>query len=158
MNFNRTLKVSKYLIKLWGEGKLSQDFKIGDVIAWAKSEGMRFNRRSILSAIRSSPYLISTKKVSGVPYFAQKYPSSHKDEDHSRPLNIQLFEQLDIHPEIKKVASKLYLNGHYDLAVFSSFKKINNLVKKKSEQQNSEVQQYKTIDRVVARWTIKTSS
>lgn len=128
------VNISPYLKKLWEEGKLSQDFTIGDVIDWAKSEGMRFNRRSILSAIRSANYLTATKKVSGIPHFAQKFPPKKADDEQSKPLNIQLFEHLDIHPEIRKVCSKLYLDGHYDHAVFSSFKKINNLVKKKSEQ------------------------
>ena len=34
------------------------------------------------------------------------------------------------------MTSKLYFDGHYDQAVFSAFKKINNLVKKKSGQSN----------------------
>jgi uncharacterized protein (TIGR02391 family) len=46
---------------------------------------------------------------------------------------IDLFKLLKIHPEIERVSKKLFLNGHYPQSIFEAFKKVNNLVKNRSQ-------------------------
>ncbi len=48
---------------------------------------------------------------------------------------MNLFDLMKIHPEIRKASEKLYNDKHYDLAIFEAIKKINNLVKDKTQSQ-----------------------
>ena len=50
----------------------------------------------------------------------------------NQTTEINYFKLLCIHPKIKKVSEKLFLDKHYSQAILDAFKEVNNLVKKKS--------------------------
>lgn len=58
----------------------------------------------------------------------QRHPKYVKQKQST----LDYFKLFKIHPEIKKTSSKLFEDGYYAEAIFNAFKKLNNLVKKKS--------------------------
>jgi uncharacterized protein (TIGR02391 family) len=49
---------------------------------------------------------------------------------------LDYFELLQIHPQIAKVSKKLFQDRHFAPAIFEAFKKVNNLVKSKSNRKD----------------------
>lgn len=123
---------SRYIESLWLKGKLRQ-FTINDILSCAESQGYTFTRSSVWKALSRLDFIAKPKKIKGVIIYSQKYPpdssSITKVESH-----VLVFKSLKLHEDIRKVSSKLFLDSYYDQAIFAAFKKVNNLVKKKSGQ------------------------
>jgi uncharacterized protein (TIGR02391 family) len=67
----------------------------------------------------------------------QKMRYSEDKEDNTRLEDqTNYFRLLSIHPEIQKVSKRLFIDGHYAQAIFEAFKRVNNLVKEKSERKD----------------------
>lgn len=58
-------------------------------------------------------------------------PSTPQDIP-SDKVEIDLFKNLCLHPKIREVSEKLFIDGHYAQAIFEAFKTVNNAVKEKS--------------------------
>jgi len=121
---------------LWETGYLASDRSLWDVKSFSDKSGYSFTNAAVHMALKRAHFISNIGKNSiGVPLFKQKYPydaESDKFEGSSLPKYIDIFMSLNLHPEIKKASSKLFLDGHYSEAIFAAFKKINNMVKAKS--------------------------
>ena len=124
---------SGYIESLWLKGKLKQ-FTIDDILSSAQSQGYTFARGSIRKALLRLDFVAKSKKNRGVITYSQKYPPDQSATSTVEEPHVLIFKNLELHEEIREASSKLFLNSHYDQAIFAAFKKVNNLVKKKSKQ------------------------
>lgn len=58
-------------------------------------------------------------------------PSTPEDIP-SEKAEIDLFNKICLHPKIREVSEKLFVDGHYAQAIFEAFKAVNNAVKEKT--------------------------
>lgn len=122
-----------YIENLWSQNKLEK-FTIDDVLKYASSDGRTFERNAVRMALLRAEFIVKRKKPKGKMTYNQKYPCESNLNNITNPVYVDIFNKLHLHDEIRKVSSKLFLDEHYEQAVFAAFKKINNLVKKKSNQ------------------------
>ncbi len=122
-----------YIESLCSKGEL-KDLTIKDILSDAKSEGYVFEYSSIRRALLRSKFIIKTKKNSNVRYSQRYPPASNSTTNVGEEHHVLVFKRLQLHEDIKKASSKLFLDQHYDQAVHNAFKKIDNLVKNKSRQ------------------------
>ena len=126
---------SDYIESLWSKGKLKQ-FTIDDIASLASSDGYTFTYNSIRVTLDRLGFIAKPKKINGVNKYSQAYPpnqNSNTDEPY-----VLVFKALDLHKDIRAVSSKLFLDSHYDQAIFVAFKKVSNLVKTKSKQNSKD--------------------
>lgn len=117
---------------MWKSGKFVNDVSITDVRKSAKSKGYTLTPDGVRKALLRLEFITKGKKVRGIQHYTQKYPPSTELSQDKNPLHIQIFEQLNLHPQIKMACEKLFRDGHNQQAITEAFKKVNNLVKKKS--------------------------
>lgn len=126
---------TSYIKKLWSENKLNKKFTVEEIQKLASTDGYTFEKNAIRMALSRASYMAKpTKNKKNKTIYSQKYPPTMNNSDSTEILHDVIFKSLNMHKEIRKVSSNLFLNGHYDQAIFASFKKINNMVKKKSKQ------------------------
>ena len=124
---------SGYIERLWSQGKLKK-LTIGDILLLAESEGYTFRRDSIWRALSQSKFVAKPKRIENVMTYSQKYPPDQDSTIDVEESYVLVFKKLKLHEDIKRVSSKLFLDSHYDQAVFVAFREVNILVKKKSKQ------------------------
>ena len=127
---------SGYIESLCSKGEL-KDLTIKDILSDAKSAGYVFEYSSIRRALLRSKFIVKTKKNNIVRYSQRYPPTSNSITSVDEERYILVFKRLQLHEDIKKASSKLFLDQHYDQAVHNAFKKIDNLVKNKSKQSKS---------------------
>lgn len=59
------------------------------------------------------------------------FPSTPTPVANIKP-EIDLYRKMGLHPKIREVSEKLFVDGHYSQAIFETFKRVNNAVKEKS--------------------------
>lgn len=94
----------------------------------ATKAGYTPSEASLRIALRRAKFVAIIKKKKDEQVYRQKYPP---DED---SLQNNDFDNIlrRLHPEIRKSSSELFKNKHYLQATSEAFKKVNNMVKKKS--------------------------
>src|SRR5208283_4082966 len=63
---------------------------------------------------------------------ASKEPAPNTPASSSQHPEIDLFKKIGLHPKIREVSERLFVDGHYAQAIFEAFKRVNNAVKEKS--------------------------
>lgn len=61
-----------------------------------------------------------------------KDPATSRPVADSRQPEVDLFKKMGLHPKIREVSERLFVDGHYSQAIFEAFKRVNNAVKEKS--------------------------
>ena len=126
-------KPSGYIEDLWLNGELEQ-FTIDDIVSSAESNGYNFSRNSIRKSLLYSKFVTKYKKTQGHVIYRQKYPpEEHSSTNKVEKSHVLIFNGLKLHKDIRKASSKLFLDSHFNEAVFAAFTKVNNLVKRKSK-------------------------
>ena len=125
---------TEFIRIMWESGKFTKSLSLWDIENFAKSKGYTFTQKAIRSALSKLDFIINTGKLSnGVPTYSQVYPHTPLIGNEQVPKHIQIFESLSLHPEIKSASEELFRNGHYTQAISDALKKVNNMVKRKSE-------------------------
>ena len=124
-----------YIKNLWLRGNLKQ-LTANDILSFAKSQGYTFSRNAIQMVLLRSDFIAKPEKINGVMTYSQKYPPDQNSTIEESYVTI--FKELKLHEDIRKVSSKLFLDSHYDQAIFAAFKKVNNLIKEKSNQHSKD--------------------
>lgn len=124
----------QYIQWLWEIKYLEKDVTVLIIQSLARHNGFTFSKEDIRSALENAEFVARSGKLPNrVPLYRQTYPYGQKSTKIPSNPNIEIFDSLNIHLQIKKVSSKLFYDGHYQEAIFAAFKKVNNMVKKKSE-------------------------
>ena len=85
---------------------------------------------NILMQLKSCNFFLRKENKGWVQKF-------HADDQHNKKKEgIDYFKLLNIHPEIEKVSKKLFLDNHFSQAIFEAYKKVNNMVKEKSNRKD----------------------
>lgn len=125
---------AEFIRTMWESGKFSKSISLWDIQNFAKSEGYTFTKRIITMALKKLDFITYVGKHSnGVPIYAQAYPPKLSPGNTKSPKHIQIFESLELHPEIKNASSSLFKDGHYTQAIMEAFKKVTTMVKSKSK-------------------------
>lgn len=124
---------AEFIHTMWESGKFSKPISLWDIQNFAKSEGYTFTKSAITLALKKLDFIVYAGRHSnGVPKYAQAYPPKPLPENAKLPEHIKIFESLVLHPEIRRVSSDLFKDGHYSQAITEALKKVNNMVKSKS--------------------------
>jgi uncharacterized protein (TIGR02391 family) len=94
------------------------------------NEGFLISTKQAYKLVRNA--VINNPFLNKVNSFAKTKTTSLSEKDKKHMRALECFDNLDIHPEIKKVSRKLFVDKHYAQAILEAFKKINNMVKIKS--------------------------
>ncbi|MCH8915778.1 MAG: TIGR02391 family protein [Thaumarchaeota archaeon] len=131
--------LAPFIFKLWNKGDLNKQFTVDYIVKNGSTSGYTFTKNSVRKSLLAASFITKTKKIGKIQYYKQKFPAKSTDEhqDSQKPY-IDIFKKLDLHPEIRKTCSKLFLDEHYDHAIFVAFKKINNMVKNKSGEKSKD--------------------
>jgi len=125
--------ISQFINFMWKESYFEKPLTVLKIYQITDSNGYTFSKDEIRDALQESEIISRAGKLkNGVVLYKQTHPFSDESSDEEEPIHHKIFKQLDLHPEIRKASSKLFMNGHYYESIFASFKKVNNLVKKKS--------------------------
>jgi len=145
---NLSLKKQVKALCYFEAGKDNREFNPADIKQLFVSADLYIpqNIHQYFSSLTDEGFLISTQKgykivrnaAKNNPFLKQTnsltktttMPVSEEDENHNKA--IELYDNLAIHTEIKKVSRKLFADRHYAPAILEAFKKINNMVKIKS--------------------------
>ena len=93
-----------------------------------KKAGYTPSESSLRMALGRADFIATVKKSQTGQVYRQKYPSMDDDSQSNDFENILK----RLHPEIKKSSLQLFKNKHYPESTMAAFKKINNMVKRKS--------------------------
>lgn len=129
---------TQFIEWMWKNGRFKISWDIDNIIKLGKSYGYTFTKDAIRMALNRADFITQSGKVKGNLAYSQTHPPTEYDETEIVEDHIRIFELLDLHPEIKQACSKLFHDGHYHEAIFAAFKKINNMVKKKSGLSNKD--------------------
>jgi len=123
---------TEFVSWLWQKKYLHKNITVSQIQKLASDNGYTFSKQAIRLALERAEFVTRSGKLSNrVPLYRQVYPYTSRSGG-KKSSTIDLFTSLNIHPSIKQVSFKLFKNEHYQEAVFAAFKKINNMVKKKS--------------------------
>lgn len=123
---------SEFITSIWKAQYLQNPLAILNIQKLADSKGYTFSKEEIRDALQKSNVITRAgKQKNGVVLYKQVHPYSEENNDEELSHH-KIFNQLELHPEIKKASSKLFMNEHYQESIFAAFKKVNNMVKKKS--------------------------
>jgi uncharacterized protein (TIGR02391 family) len=123
---------SGYIKNLWIKSKLGKKFTVDDILKSAEEQGYTFERQTVRKALVRAKYIAKPKKNNGKITYSQKYPPESIPENSTTSLHDSIFDKLDLHLKIRKVSSKLFLDGHYSQAIFETVKILEKEIKSKS--------------------------
>ncbi len=124
---------TQFIQWLWESNNYFDTHKtVSQIEKLASSKGFTFSLPAIRMALERSKFITRAGKLANrVPLYKQIYPATKKEFKVGNPKN-KILESLGLHSQIKKVSSRLFYDGYHTEAVFAAFKKVNNMVKKKS--------------------------
>ncbi len=119
------MKINTAISELWKNGFFLEHRKSSDVKKKLFEE-YQMTCSNVLMQLKSCKKFLRLENKGWI----QK---NNADVKERKKYQEDYFRLLNIHPEIEKVSKQLFLDKHYVQAIFEAFKKVNNLVKQKSE-------------------------
>lgn len=125
---------TEFIRMMWESGEFERRVSLWDIQNLAKSKGYTLTKRALALALKEADFITCIGRYSNnVPIYSQVFPPASSSEGVMRlPKHIEIFDSLALHPEIKSASSSLFKDGHYTQAITEALKKVNNMVKKKS--------------------------
>src|SRR3989344_5327244 len=120
----KNMKINDAIRELWIEGFFLENRKSNDVRN-KLFEKYQITCSNVLMQLKSCKKFLRLEAKGWI----QK---GNADKKEKRTIQENYFKLLNIHSEIESVSKNLFLDKHYSQVIFEAFKKVNNLVKKKS--------------------------
>lgn len=127
--------IEQFIDHMWNSGQFEDDKTIKNIQNISNSKGYTFDKKVIRSALEQSEVIVRSGKMKNrVPLYRQAHPPPCVQKNSADSLYNQIFDSLSLHIEIKKISEKLFKDEHYSESISAAYKKINNMVKEKSEE------------------------
>lgn len=128
-----TITPSEIVKLLWKERFFESEKPFREIQVAASKRGLNPEYSLLHNALRRVKYLTRRGFRGNYRYIQAFNPDDGRvKSDFNALKGIYLLKERGIHPRILEASGKLYVDGHYALAIFEAFKVVNNMVKEKS--------------------------